>query len=85
MLRLTIEICPHGDPVRAQVLASLDISNVSPTGARRADYIVDNGEKVFRLNKHDRELGYWPLIRRIAQRMEKQMRCKKRKETQWVK
>lgn len=71
MLVLKTEIWPRGNASKAFEIARIGIANVTP-GEPVADYVMtaivsrDTHEEVVRaeINKHQRDLGWQPLVRR---------------------
>lgn len=76
MLKLTLEIFPFGDESSREVLAEVEIANVSNFRVPVANYrcLVQSKDwkpRVVKLKEHKRSDGYWPLIRRLARHMER--------------
>jgi addiction module HigA family antidote len=71
MLKLTIEIVPHGDESRRKILETVQIVNTGKHQDRpyKGEYVCRNKYGSFIIADHDRSDGYWSLIRMIAERI----------------
>lgn len=72
MLRVTIELVPHGDESRKRTLGTMDIINTGKNAGRPefGDYIVhksdEQGDVEVRIHNHRRDAGFWLLLSRAA-------------------
>lgn len=77
MLRITVEIVPHGDESRARRIASAEIANLSDRGSV-SDYSIKASEEfnpvtgelaqawTGKIEQHDRRASVWALIAKVA-------------------
>ena len=72
---MTIQIFPHGDKTKAEIIGEANIINTL-TNRRRpefGDYEVEvfshSKPMKFKLRNHRRADGFWPLIKQIAEKM----------------
>lgn len=73
MMRITVEIVPHGDENRKRTIATIELANVKERG-RFADYEMTGTEERiggFRgfVRGHMREHGWMPLVREALQHL----------------
>lgn len=82
MLKLTLEIFQHGDPNNAETLAEVLIINTLKNKRRPkfGDYRCEvffpelghtRKPRRISIKNHERTKGYWPLIVRLANHLEK--------------
>lgn len=77
MLRVTVEIVPHGVEADKRVIGVLEIANDGTGTASDGCYFVKSfitegtpdREKLPRRIKHKRALGFWPLIARCLSKI----------------
>ena len=72
MIKVTIEIWPHGDKDKAITLSEVNIINTlkNPRRPEWGDYKVEvfENDRMYKLDlvSHRRSEGFWPLIERVA-------------------
>lgn len=68
MMRVLVEIHPHGDSKRKRTIASIDLANVTELDAISNYEITGRTDRLsafrFRLDGHERARGWIPLVRR---------------------
>lgn len=67
MMRVTVEIVPHGDETKKRTIATINLANVKDRG-RFADYEMTGTEEKIgafqgKVLGHMREHGWMPLVR----------------------
>lgn len=69
MLRVTVELVPHGSELRKRVIGVMTIANRHTNERNEADYnvVIENdteqGAHLFTLKSYNRGKGFWALIR----------------------
>lgn len=69
MLRVTVQIIPHGDESLARVIDQIDITNdlSHPDRPNQGNYRVTSlGLPPGNVFNHYRNLGIWPLLHKVA-------------------
>lgn len=69
MLRITVELVPHGDESRAETIETMLIANDTTGNYVKGNYAYAyssiTGMKSGVVKKYPRRMGAWPLIARI--------------------
>lgn len=73
MLRITVELIPHGRIHKKRTLGVLEISNDGTGSHERGNYTCSfdgKPEGEYRVNDHARNLSFWNLIKKAITEME---------------
>jgi hypothetical protein len=67
MLRLTLEVVPHGNESRARTIGVIEIVNTGdhPGRPEYGNYRGTMGDREVEVTHHRRDDGAWKLVRRV--------------------